>query len=76
MDTLVPYRMAKNWKTYAVMRQAASMPYMQHPDVLVLDQNPKNNQGSLSKHFLLGLGVVAIGVLVLFSFRLERRKKG
>lgn len=71
----VPERLVKNHAQYKVMRQAASLPFMQEPAVLVRDENPHNNKGNWPHHLLLVAGIVAAGVLLLFSFRVERRKK-
>jgi len=75
MQALVPERLYKNWAQYSVMREAAGLPYAPKPDVLTLDQNPANNKGKMLTHLVLVAGIVAAGILLLFSFRLERRKK-
>lgn len=69
----IPNRISKNWAQYKVMRAAAGLPWEPTPDVLVLSQAPKPaSMGHKLGMVVLGVAVV---VLVLFSFRWEKKRK-
>lgn len=70
---LISNRMSKNWSQYKVMRAAAGLPWEPTPDVLVLNQNPK--PFSMGKKFGMVVLGAAVVLLVLFSFRWEKKRK-